>query len=113
MNSDKIKLFNKLSLNTLIDLNKKELSMDDRKKIIDELNKRFSYSQISLMTGVPKSTLATWVMRGKEQPVMKKRKDIQDLIDYFTGYKPQINEWGSLETLRNVLNEILEVKSNE
>ena len=110
---EKRKLINKICLNTLHDLMKENLSVCEKADVIKVLNKDYSYSQISVMTGVPKSTISTWVLRGKEFSTdkPKRRLDIVELIQYFEEMHPEIGEWGNLHKLRDVLSAVLEDKN--
>ena len=56
-------MINKLKLNSLIDLNKKELTISERADLVNDLLKVYTYNKLSEMTGVPKSTLFQWRKR--------------------------------------------------
>ena len=103
------KTINKISLNALVDLNKKELTTQDKHIIISKLLKQFTQSQIAEMTGIPARTISNWVNpkynhNSNKQPSY----DLDGIIEYFNDFVPKLDEWGKLTKLKKIIDGLLE-----
>jgi len=102
------KVINKISLNALVDLNKKELSTKDKHIIISKLLKQFTQSQIAEMTGIPARTICNWVNPKYNHNSNGPSYDLDGILEYFNDFVPKLDEWGKLTKLKKLIDGLLE-----
>ena len=90
----------------MIDENKEKLTHVEKRNLIKELLKAYSYREVVEKTGIPKTTLHHWVNGRKEQG---RQFSINYLIKYFDGYKPKLAEFQQIQQLIKTLEKVINI----
>jgi len=109
----KLKNEEKLLLNQLRIENLQRSTKEEKIWLVNRLKTKhqLSYRQMSERTGIATTTIHNWLAGRNDKALYK--VNIDDLIEYFTDYKPRLEEFAKLETLRKLIDKILETNGGK
>ena len=103
------KALNELTINEILDRRKKRITNGQLSLLVKRLTAQgFTQAQISEMTEVPARTISNWCNpKYDHNKVGDRDYDLDELIKFFNDFTPRLDQWGKLEKLKKIIENIL------